>query len=522
MLRSRLTSIRGQLILWYLGALALLLATLGVFQIVTLRDYLQSSTAQSLRRSAYAELRVLGPCYVHSRADLTRNADTLSRLLGGYDVAVTVVTPSGQTLASHGTGPSGATHPLRLSSSSIRGLISQVSSQTSAASQIRVASCPRPSQLQGRRPPSSSRLGAQWASSLLGSGGILLVAVPLGPPSHPVGFAILGRSFSPANATITRVLLFFVLGALIALLITALIALPLINRALRPLRRVAVTAESIAAGDLEQRANLADSPDEIGRLGHAFDQMVDRLQEALSSAEGSEERMRNFLADASHELRTPATVLRGASQVLLRLGAGSDPEMVEGLRDMHDEAARLARLIDDLLTLTRLDGGQPLAPSDLRLRSFLHEFRDRYASLWPDREVRIEDSDLDGVHVRMDPDALRRVLTNLVENAARYSRQGAPISVGGNVAGTSVAVAVKDEGPGMSSDDAAHAFDRFFRTSRSRSRSSGGNGLGLSIVRGLVEVSGGSIEIDSAPDRGTTVCFTVPRALSEKNGPADD
>jgi signal transduction histidine kinase len=516
-LRSRLTSIRGQLILCYLGALAILLATLGVFQIVTLRNYLQSSTALSLRRSAYSELGVLGPCYVHSKSDLSRNADTLSRLLGGHDIAVTIVTPSGQTLASHGMGPSGATRPLRLSASSIRRLIGHVPAQASGASQIRLASCPRPSQLSGNRTLfSGSHPPSPWASSLLGGGDILLVAVPLGPLSHPVGFAILGRSFSSANDTITRVLLFFVLGALAALLVAALIALPLINRALRPLRRVAETAESIAAGELAQRANLARSSDEIGRLGLAFDTMVDRLQHALSSAEASEERMRNFLADASHELRTPATVLQGASQVLLRLGAESDPEMVEGLRDMHEEAVRLARLIDDLLTLTRLDGGQPLAPSDLHLRSFLRDFRDRYASLWPDRDVRIEDSELDGVEVRMDPDALRRVLTNLVENAARYSRKGTPISLEGNVSGPSVAVAVKDEGPGMTPEDADHAFDRFFRTSRSRSRASGGNGLGLPIVRGLVEVSGGSIEIDTGAERGTTVRFTVPRVSASR------
>jgi signal transduction histidine kinase len=116
----------------------------------------------------------------------------------------------------------------------------------------------------------------------------------------------------------------------------------------------------------------------------------------------------------------------------------------------------------------------------------------------------------------MDPDALRRVLTNLVENAARYSSKGTPISLEGNVAGPSVAVAVKDEGPGMNLEDAAHAFDRFFRTSRSRSRASGGNGLGLPIVRGLVEVSGGSIEIDTGPERGTTVRFTVPRVSASR------
>jgi two-component system OmpR family sensor kinase len=336
--------------------------------------------------------------------------------------------------------------------------------------------------------------------------------VPLGPPGTIVGYAILGRSLAPASATLVRVLLVFALGAAVALLLAVLVALPIINRALRPLRRVTETAEAIAGGDLEQRANLAHSRDEVGRLGEAFDTMVDRLQAAIAERAASEERMRRFLADASHELRTPATVLRGASQVLLRQGAQGQPDLLAPLRDMHEEAIRLSRLVDDLLTLSRLDAGQQMAPQPVELRSFLSAFVDRYRSVWPSRTIHLDAGSLNGATARVDPEALRRMLTNLVDNAARYSRSDGAITITGEPAPHTVSIAVADEGPGLRYEDARQVFDRFYRANKSRSRDSGGTGLGLAIVHGLVEQSGGKIDMETGPDRGTTVTVTLPRA----------
>jgi two-component system OmpR family sensor kinase len=339
--------------------------------------------------------------------------------------------------------------------------------------------------------------------------------VPLGPPGKPLGYAILGRSMSAANAIAGRLVLVFGLGAIAALLLAASIAMPIINRALSPLRRVTETAETIAGGDLEARADLSHTQDEVGRLGVAFDSMVDRLQQALSATAASEERMRRFLADASHELRTPVTVLRGSSQVLLRHADVHDPELIDALRDMNEEAVRLARLIDDLLTLTRLDASSELVAQRIPVLEFVREFVDRYAQVWAGREIETGVGSLDGAAAFADPEALRRILTNLVENAARYSRPGGRIWIDGAVHDNTVQIAVRDEGPGLAPEDAEHVFERFYTANKSRSRSSGGTGLGLSIVRGLVEGSGGSISIDTALDRGTTVTFTLPSARTD-------
>jgi two-component system, OmpR family, sensor kinase len=247
-------------------------------------------------------------------------------------------------------------------------------------------------------------------------------------------------------------------------------------------------------------------------LGDAFDAMVDRLLEALSTATASEERMRQFLADASHELRTPVTVVRGATQVLLRQGAAGRPEVEGMLRDIYTEAVRLSRLVDDLLTLSRIDAGQSLAPEKVQVHPFLYGFVEQYGQVWPERSIEIDERDMNNAAAWVDPEALRRIVTNLVDNAARYSRPDGTIALAGEAVNGTVSIRVMDEGPGIPPEEAAHLFDRFYRANKSRSRQSGGTGLGLSIVQGLVEGSAGTIEIDTAPDRGTTISVTLPRA----------
>jgi two-component system OmpR family sensor kinase len=525
---SSLWTIRGKLVLWYLSVLAVLLIALGIFQSLTLSHYLSSSAAANLRQAAFAELRVLGPCFVQTSGDLQSNAQTLARLLGSHDVAVKIVTPTGETLADHGSGPPGASRPLRLSAATILGLISSTAPISPGSTSSTAPDCTDTGAAQTTR----RRSTPPPKRAALRQGGLTLTAIPLGPFGHPVGYALLGRSAADDDATVAQTRLVFALGALAALVVAGIVALPLINRALRPLRRVAGTAEAIAAGDLQQRANLSHSPDEIGRLGRSFDTMVDRLQAALTRANESEEKMRRFLADASHELRTPLTVLRGTSEVLLRQQRKQPTELTSAIEDIHEEAVRLSKLVDDLLTLTRLDEGQPLNPEEVQVRSFLEQLTERYASAWPNRQITLELDGLNGAEAYVDPDALRRIVTNLIDNAARYSTPGRPITLGGEAGREGITVFIGDEGPGLSPEDAARIFERFYRGSRSRSRqaagqpvsssgqpvsgsgqsnASSGTGLGLAIVQALVEQSGGEVHIDTAPGRGTTVSVDLPQ-----------
>ncbi len=510
MVRMRLGSIRRQLVLWYLSLLAIVLLGLGIFQYLTLSQYLRSTIGASLRQSASAQLHALDPCFILSPADLTQNAQSLAGLLGSHDTAVKIVTPSGETVANHWFGFAGHARPLNLSPATIRQLINSTGSGAPRVASHHAPCEPGPPP---RQTPHHHRHPPPQEPPVVSQGNMVLVAVPLGPPSRPVGYALLGQSFADANATLRRSAVVFALGALVAVLLAALIALPLIDRALRPLRRIARTAGAIAEGDLQRRANLSHSSDEVGQLGMAFDTMVDRLQAALTASSESEERMRRFLADASHELRTPLTVLRGSSEVLLRQDARERPDIAAALQGMHEEAVRLSRLVDDLLTLTRLDAGQTLLPEMVPVRPFLEQFADRYAPAWPNRQLELQLGALDGAAALVDPEALRRVLTNLIDNAARYSTPGQPITVSGAAQQDRIALSISDAGPGLGPEDAARVFERFYRGARSRSRHTGGSGLGLAIVQALVSQSGGEVAIETDVTRGTTARVTLPRSL---------
>jgi signal transduction histidine kinase len=490
-------SLRGRVVSWYLALLATLLLGLCVVQTVTLTGYLRSAKVVTMQQSANAALGLVGPCFIRSTSDLRLHARSAAVLLGSSDFATSVITPGGRVLARYQPTAGTARGSLVASPAIVRTLL---------------ASIPV------RQPALGARAGCKAAGTpstaapvSVRSGNTLFVAMALGPPARPAGYAILSRSMAVEDGTLQQVRLTLILGALAVLLIAALVGIPIVNRALRPLHRVTATAEAIAAGDLEQRAKLAPSADEVGRLGKAFDTMVDRLQAALSASTESEERMRRFLADASHELRTPLTVLRGTAQLLQRHDTLDALETATTFRAIQEEAERMSRLVDDLLTLSKVDAGVPLDPHPVTIRRFLEDFVQQYASAWPTRTLEMHTSNLNGTQASVDSEALRRVITNLVENSARYSTAGEPITIEGEAGVDTVFIRVKDVGPGFVEEDANHAFERFYRGNKSRARANGGSGLGLSIVHALVQQSHGEIQIDTGPDRGTTVAITLPR-----------
>jgi two-component system OmpR family sensor kinase len=507
MFPSILNSLRGRILLSQLGLFALILLGLGIFQSSILSRYLHTTTVDSIRQPAQAELEVLGPCFVRSASDLQRNAQVLAQLLGSTNTGVKIVDRKGSALADHAFGVPGATRPLQLSADTIQELIAAVPPSTGG-----------PSSPPSRREctPGSGALPRRQrtpASATTSTDDLVLVAVALGSPRRTVGYAILGRSPTGAENTTHRARTIFAIGALAALALSGLASLVLIGLALRPLRQMTATAEAIAAGDLHRRSNVR-SHDEVGRLGSAFDRMIGRLEEAFSRVTDSEERMRRFLADASHELRTPLTALRGTSQVLLRQSNPSGAEVDAAVRGIHQETVRLSDLVDDLLTLNRLDTDESLQPEEISLLAFMNDFADRYGEAWPTRTVDFDRDNFDGARVWVDPEALRRMLLNIVDNAAKYGSESSPIRVTAVAGPETTTIQVRDDGPGLSAEDREHAFDRFYRGSESRSRRTGGSGLGLAIVQALARRSAGSVSLDTTPGRGTTVSITLPSKAS--------
>jgi two-component system OmpR family sensor kinase len=284
-----------------------------------------------------------------------------------------------------------------------------------------------------------------------------------------------------------------------------------IHLGVRPVQRMTETAGAIAAGDLSQRVPEGTPGTEAGDLGVALNGMLGRIEEAFDERTASEARLRRFVADASHELRTPVATIRGYAE-LYRVGALEAPDALDdAMRRTEQEAVRMGSLVDDLLHLARLDQGRPLeqVPVDL-VPLAVDAVRDAQA-VQPDRAVRAV---TDGsVVVLGDRARLHQVIANLIGNALVHAPGAAiEVQVHADPDERLAVVAVADEGPGMSDEDAARAFERFYRADSSRSRHQGGSGLGLAIVDATVRALGGRTTISTTPGDGTTVRIELPLA----------
>jgi two-component system OmpR family sensor kinase len=294
-----------------------------------------------------------------------------------------------------------------------------------------------------------------------------------------------------------------VLGAL------AILAWWVVHMGLRPLQKMGETAGAIAAGDLSRRVEPADDMTEVGRLGLALNSMLGQIEHAFAERTASEARLRRFVADASHELRTPLTSIRGYAE-LFRRGANARPDdLAKAMQRIEEAAARMGVLVEDLLLLARLDQGRPLEYESVDLTRVAGAAVDDLRVTSPDRIVQFESNG--AVVVNGDEGRLRQVLANLLENARTHTPPSTPIEVRVAVAGDDAVIEVRDEGPGMSQEDAARAFERFWRADPSRTRESGGAGLGLAIVSAITEAHGGRAEVVTAPGEGATFRIRIPR-----------
>ncbi|MBL9200114.1 MAG: PAS domain-containing protein [Opitutaceae bacterium] len=221
-----------------------------------------------------------------------------------------------------------------------------------------------------------------------------------------------------------------------------------------------------------------------------------------------------FVANVSHELRTPLSLIKSAAETLID-GGKDDPAVTARFLELIDKHAnRLTLLIDDLLLLARLDSGRiELELRAVPLRSAAQEAIDDAAIIAQARRVTLENHVEEPAAAHADPARLRQVLANLIDNAIKYGREGGTVRVGGRaLEGARVELTVRDDGPGIPAEARARIFERFYRVDKARSREQGGTGLGLAIVKNVVQVHGGDVRVESAPERGTEFFITLPAA----------
>ena len=294
-----------------------------------------------------------------------------------------------------------------------------------------------------------------------------------------------------------------------------LVALPLIllaagiggywlaTRGLRPLERMAGQARHITESNLDTRLEIAGAAEEVATLVASFNELLSRLDRSFDT-------MRRFVADASHELRTPVAVIRGEADVALSQER-SAAEYKESLGIILDESRRVSRLIDDLLNLARADAGHVMLQThSFYLNELVAECCAGVQGLAKARGVQLDCAASGDLQFTGDEDLLRRLTVNLLENAIRYTPAGGRVSASVEREGGGARLVVADTGVGIAEGDASRVFERFYRAGEARSRKDGGFGLGLAIVRWIAESHRGRVECASEVGRGSRFTVTLP------------
>jgi two-component system OmpR family sensor kinase len=281
-----------------------------------------------------------------------------------------------------------------------------------------------------------------------------------------------------------------------------------IRRELRPVDQMVDTATGIAAGDLTRRVADADTRTELGKLGAALNEMLTQIEESVEAQIASESRLRRFVSDASHELRNPLTSVRGYAE-LYRQGAIATPEAVDNaMNRIESEGGRMARLVDDMLMLARLDEDQALEMAPVDLSVIASEAVADFQVVAPDRPVDVQLAE--PAMVTGDAQRLRQVVDNLLSNARIHTPAGTAVHVRLTQEGRDWVLTIADEGPGLSEAQQEHVFDRFWRADPARTRGRGGTGLGLAIVSSIAEAHNGSVAVRSVPGEGATFTIRIP------------
>ncbi len=314
----------------------------------------------------------------------------------------------------------------------------------------------------------------------------------------PGGVLVVASSLGPLDATLSSLATTELAVTLGLLVLLALATWWAVRLGLRPLDQMTSTAEEIAVGQLHRRVREGKVKGEVARLATALNAMLGRIEHAVAEQHASEGRLRQFIADASHELRTPVTAIQGYAE-LFRRGALEDPaSRARATSAIEHEALRMGKLVDELLLLARLDQGRPLEhmPVDLSLVA-RQVVEDAMVSEAPHP---VSVSATEPAVVMADEHRLYQLVGNLVRNAFQHTPTGTPIAISVRTEGAMARLAVSDQGPGISASDRAHIFDRFYRGSGARSNArSQGSGLGLPIVAAIAQAMGGRAMVANGP-----------------------
>lgn len=310
-----------------------------------------------------------------------------------------------------------------------------------------------------------------------------------------------GTPFDPVE--LNHLILQLIIGLPLAVMIITAGGYILVRRALMPVERITRAAEQITQHNLSDRLPISKTGDELERLSVSLNRMIARLDDAFRNS-------KRFVADASHELRTPLTILRGELETLIE-NRQLDLEARERAGSMFEEAVRLTRIVEQLLTLSRLDAGEAQAEwSRFDLAGMAKTTAEQMNLLAEDKNITVQCDADQAVEVEGDPARLKQVVVNLLDNAIKYTQPGGAVQLHVLRVNGHAVLEVEDNGVGISSDALPHVFERFYRVDQIRSGDSEGAGLGLSIVESICAAHGAVVEAESAVGKGSRFRIKLP------------
>ncbi|MBE3590768.1 MAG: HAMP domain-containing protein [Firmicutes bacterium] len=447
---------------------------------------------------------LLSGLFVYSGASAAYRNATLRELQTQADTVLARLASSGENEAPAADGESTGNHAGLFDEDLLAGLDGTAAQIADTAGRVRVRTPAAPPRM-----PLAPVGRLSWFESRGLTMAYLVTPVPQG--GRTVAFLTVAVPWEPAEASLAELLKRLLWDGAAGLLMATAGGYAIARAAMRRVDRITTTAARIGAEDMSARLPLSGPKDELYRLSATFNAMLDRIQAAYL-------RQRRFVADASHELRTPITILHGHARMLLRWGK-SDPGVLDAsLAAIERETAYLGRLVEDLLQLARADEGKggslPLHPARVDLAALARDTLETVRSVAGRRSLKYEGEP--SLEMTADAVRLRQMLLALLDNALRHTADDGTVRLsvrrggGGATREAAAVLEVADDGPGIPPESREEVFERFVRLKGGPRRTSGGAGLGLAIAREIVEAHGGRIEAGEAPEGGALFRVWLP------------
>jgi heavy metal sensor kinase len=500
------SSVRARLTLWYTGVLALVLISFALAGYFFLSYTLNRRTDDALGEMANA----LAATLANDEADSHAGEASAANAVRGEDAK---------------SSPDEAVKEA-VSQNQFRDY--QIVVYTDARREIAASAVPQNRNEPGRtRPPAASKISGVLDAVARTPGSALYFATLSDGDSQ---YRVVGRRVQARGSPYTLIVLRslhdqedLLEGASYALFIAVPLALLLASiggyflarKSLAPVVRMSATAARIGAANLHERLPVANEQDELGGLALVINGLLARLDKSF-------EQQRRFMADASHELRTPIAIMRSEVEVALSEPETSNRQLRESIAIFKDETKRLTGIVEDLFMLARADAGQyKLTPKEFYLDELAGEVARAVRTLAAERELTLQLDAAKEMPFRGDENLLRRLLLNLVDNAIKYTPRGGAVTVSCRPEGKRYIITVSDTGPGIPAEAQPHIFERFYRADSARSRAeddgaglTSGAGLGLSIARWIAEAHDGTLELLHSSEAGSVFQLVLPAPVS--------